>query len=319
VHTALTCGTDLKAFRRGHPVIPMPGPFGHEFSGFVTEVGKGVRRFREGDAIMAVHSAPCRSCQYCKRKLYNHCDHIMETKILGAFAEEILLPAHIVSQNVFPKPSHLSFSEAAMLEPLACVVHGLEMLGTKRDGYALIIGAGPIGLLHLLLLKKRGFSVAVMDTNRARLAIAKNLGADRTITAEDGQLLRTLSPRKEILRRTKTDRIGMFDCVFECTGSRDVWEESVTYVRKGGTVILFGGCPSGTSVTYDAGRLHYDEITLRGVFHFRPEDVKKAYDLLCGSKVGVLPLVSGCFPLSRIQHVFELLSKGKGIKYAIIP
>jgi len=99
IKAALTCGTDLKAFRRGHPMIPMPGIFGHEFSGIVADVGKGVKGFKEGDEIMAVHSAPCLECRYCKKKLYNLCEKIMDIKVLGAFAEYILLPPHIVKQN----------------------------------------------------------------------------------------------------------------------------------------------------------------------------------------------------------------------------
>jgi L-iditol 2-dehydrogenase len=110
-----------------------------------------------------------------------------------------------------------------------------------------------------------------------------------------------------------------FDYVFECTGVPEVWESSVNYVRKGGTVILFGGCKPGTKVTYDAGKLHYDEITLKGVFHFTPVDVKKAYRLLCEKKIRVSKLISGRYPLRHTQKAFDKLSKGVGIKYAIIP
>jgi L-iditol 2-dehydrogenase len=112
--------------------------------------------------------------------------------------------------------------------------------------------------------------------------------------------------------------IDNFDYVFECTGIPDVWESSVRYLRRGGTVILFGGCKSGTKATYDTESLHYDEITLRGTFHYTPSDVKKAYRLLGAGRIKVSPLISGRFGLKDTQRVFELLSKGKGIKYAII-
>jgi len=305
---ALTCGTDLKAYTRGHPVIPMPGVFGHEFSGVVSNVGKGVRGFREGDEIMAVHSAPCLSCRYCEKRLYNLCENIMSAKVLGAFAEYILLPPHIVAQNVFHKPKNLSFEEAAFLEPLSCVVHAMEPLSIQRGETALIIGAGPIGLLHLLLLKEKGARVAMMDINRTRLATAKKFGAEKTCRTE----------KVMNLSRTFTNGMG-FDYVFECTGIPEVWKASVHYVRRGGTVILFGGCKSGTTVTYDTGRIHYDEITLKGVFHFTPQDVKKAYELLCSRRLKVSRLISGRYPLEKIQTAFRNLSKGRGIKYAIIP
>ncbi|MGO9378262.1 MAG: alcohol dehydrogenase catalytic domain-containing protein [Dissulfurispiraceae bacterium] len=119
IKAALTCGTDLKAFLRGHPLIPMPGLFGHEFSGIIEETGKGVRKLKVGDEVMAVHTAPCLACKFCTKKLYNLCENIMNTKILGAFAEHIVIPQHILRQNVYIKPPHLSFEEAAFLEPRA--------------------------------------------------------------------------------------------------------------------------------------------------------------------------------------------------------
>jgi L-iditol 2-dehydrogenase len=187
IKAALTCGTDLKAFLRGHPLIPMPGVFGHEFSGIVTEVGKGVRRFKEGDAVMAVHTAPCLECIYCKKRLFNLCGKIMHTKVLGAFAEYIMLPSHIVRQNVFHKPKNLSFEEAAFLEPLSCVVHSVEPLRIKKGDSVLIIGAGPIGLLHVLLLKRKGAKVAVADIKKERVQIAKKIGADFAIRTPSPQ------------------------------------------------------------------------------------------------------------------------------------
>ncbi|MEW6408620.1 MAG: zinc-binding dehydrogenase [Nitrospirota bacterium] len=308
VKAALTCGTDLKAFSRGHPVIPMPGVFGHEFSGIVAAVGKGVKRFKKGDEIMAVHSAPCLKCSYCKKRLYNLCEKIMDTKVLGAFSEYILLPPHIVRQNVLHKPKNLTFSEAAFLEPLSCVVHGMHDLNIKKGDKALIIGAGPIGLLHLLLLKNRGADVIITGLEKRRLSLAKSLGAASAITPD----------RLKNAVDKFTDGSGV-DYVFECTGQPDVWQSSVDYVRRGGTVILFGGCKSGTTVTYDTGRLHYDEITLRGVFHFTPDDVRKAYRFLKDRRIPVSRLISGTFRLEDTTKAFQKLMRGQGLKYAIIP
>ncbi len=361
IKAALTCGTDLKAFKRGHPVIPMPGVFGHEFSGIVAEAGKGARGFKVGDEIMSVHSAPCLECNYCRKKLYNLCENIMYTKILGAFAEYILLPFHIVRQNVFHKPKYLSFEEAAFLEPLSCVVHGMESLNIKKGDYVLVIGAGPIGLLHLLLLKEKEAKVAVTDKHDKKLQIAKKLNADLIFSSDisyspspaplpsrEGNLSGHTWLKKEIISDRVSSRESLFkeympsplvgegkgegdiklnkftnnigfDYIFECTGMPEVWEASVHYVRRGGTVILFGGCKSGTRVTYDTERLHYDEITLKGTFHYTPSDVKKAYELLRARKINVSSLISGRYPLGQTQKAFDKLSKGIGIKYAIIP
>jgi L-iditol 2-dehydrogenase len=307
IKAALTCGTDLKAFLRGHPMIPMPGVFGHEFSGVIEKVGKGVKNFKIGDEVMAVHSAPCHKCIYCKKRLYNLCENIMETKVLGAFSEYILLPTHIVKENLFHKPSNISFEEAAFLEPLSCIVHGIKKVDIKKDDTVLIIGAGPIGLLHIPLIKLKGAKVIITALEQERLKLAESLGADRAI-----------SPL-EIDKTVKdlTDSIGV-DFVFECTGQLRVWESAINYVRKGGNIILFGGVKRGTKVTYDTYRLHYDEITLKGVFHFTPEDVKEAYKLL-KETISVTPLISGEFSLKDLPFALKKLSEGEGIKYAIIP
>ncbi len=307
IAASLTCGTDLKAFLRGHPMIPMPGVFGHEFSGTIERRGKGVRGFKEGDDVMAVHSAPCLECRYCVKKLYHLCENIMDRKVLGAFAEYILLPEPIVKQNLFHKPPHLSFEEAAFLEPLSCVVHGMSGLPIRKGDTILIIGAGPIGLLHLLMAKSMGADVMVTGLEEDRLQKALLLGANMVTTPSE------LSAAVEQF----TNGLGV-DFVFECTGQRDVWEHSVDYLRRGGTVILFGGCKKGTKATYDTYRLHYDEITLKGVFHFTPRDVRKAYEYLNAS-LKVSPLISHRYPFKDLAVALEQLSKGQGIKYAILP
>jgi len=308
VKAALTCGTDLKAFLRGHSLIPMPGPFGHEFSGVVAARGKGVRRFKEGDAVMSVHSAPCLNCAFCAKGLFNLCENIMVSKVLGAFSEYILIPRHVVSQNVFKKPESLGFQEAAFLEPLSCVVHSVEPLNIKLNDTALIIGAGPIGLLHLMLLKHKGAKVMITGLEQERLETAAKLGADAVFHPS------------ETAARVGDFSHGMgVDYVFECTGQPDVWESSVNYVRRGGTVVLFGGCKKDTNVTFSAERLHYDEITLKGIFHFTPRDVKKAFLLLKNNEVDVKQLITATCSLREVASVFPLLAKGKGIKYAVVP
>jgi L-iditol 2-dehydrogenase len=308
IKAALTCGTDLKAFLRGHTLIPMPGLFGHEFSGVIEETGKGVKGFKPGDEVMSVHTAPCRVCRYCAKKLYNLCENIMNTKILGAFAEHIVIPRHILKQNVYLKPSHLSFEEAAFLEPLSCVVHGMSGLNIKRGDSVLILGSGPIGLLHMLLAKLKGAKVTITGLERERLQLAKTLGADEI--PAPSMLVENIE--------SMTGGLG-FDYVFECTGQLEVWENAVNYVRRGGTVILFGGCKQGTIVTYDTYRIHYDEITLKGIFHFTPADVREAYKLLSSGAIKVDQLVSGRYSLENIREPFERLSRGEGIKYALIP
>ncbi|GAB5045883.1 zinc-dependent alcohol dehydrogenase [Thermodesulfovibrio sp. TK110] len=303
VKVALTCGTDLKAYLRGHPLIPMPGPFGHEFSGVIEELGKGVNGFKIGDAVMLVHTAPCGKCQYCKQGLFNLCDTLTKEMMLGAFAEYIVVKERVVKQNMFHKPENVDFDEAAFLEPLSCIVHGVKSLNPKKEDKVFIIGTGPVGLLFLQVLKSMGISVAVMGRNRNKLALAESLGADKIYISGDNPL-------------DFTDGFG-FDSVVECTGQKEIWLKSINYVRKGGTVLLFGGLKAGTEVCYDAARLHYDEITLKGAFHYNPDDVKDAAKLIQSKKLKLKELITDKLPLSEISLAFEKLSRGEGVKYLI--
>ena len=323
IKASLTCGTDLKAYLRGHNLIPMPGPFGHEFSGVVAAAGRGVKKFRKGDAVMAVHTAPCYKCPYCEKGLYNLCENIMGSKVLGAFGQYILLPEHIVAVNTFKKPEALSFEEAAFLEPLSCVVHGVERVLAaasqrkasskkskntikKAEGTALIFGAGPIGLLHLLLLKARGVRVAMCALESSRLKLSKRLGAEAVFKPErlPERFFSGFAP------------LGA-DYVIECTGRKEVWESAPRYARRGGVIMLFGGLKEGSPVVFSSSRIHYDELALVASFHFCPEDVRRAYRLLAERRVDVSPLISGVCALAGAESAFKRLAAGKGIKYVI--
>ncbi len=311
VSTALTCGTDLKAFLRGHPKMPMPTLFGHEFSGDIAAAGAGVRGFREGDAVMAVPTAPCKTCYYCRHKQENLCTIIMDTMVLGAYAEYVKLPAPVVETNMFHKERQLPYSEAALLEPLSCVVHAIDRLAPRPDDRVLIIGAGAISLLHLLVLKSIGVEeVLVLGRRQHRAQAAVDLGASVLLASD------AAAACEQVLEAT--DGRGA-DIVIECTGQPQVWEQAVHYVRRGGTVVLFGGCPSGTSVTFDTGRLHYDQITLMSPFHFTPRDVRKAQRMLSERRIDGRPLISGTYTFPDLDQVLTLLQQGQGIKYALIP
>jgi L-iditol 2-dehydrogenase len=311
VSTALTCGTDLKAFLRGHPKMPMPTLFGHEFAGDIAFAGRGVRDFREGDPVMAVPTAPCKTCFYCRHEQENLCTPMMDNMVLGAYAEYVKLPAPVVETNTFPKGRSLGYAEAALLEPLSCVVHAIERLKFRRDDRVLIIGAGAISLLHLLVLKARGVEdVMILGRRQYRAQAAVDLGAN-VLLAQDPE-----GARAQVL--DATDGRGA-DVVIECTGQLAVWEQAIHYARRGGTVVLFGGCPTGTRVSFDTARLHYDQITLMSPFHFTPRDVQKAHRLLTDGTVDGKPLISGTYAFHELDQVLSLLQQGHGIKYALVP
>ncbi|TAM58328.1 alcohol dehydrogenase [bacterium] len=315
VRAALTDGTDLKAFRRGHPKMPMPTPFGHEFSGDVAAVGSGVERFSEGDAIMAVHSAPCGRCYWCHADQENLCVELMETKILGAYAQQILVPRHIVARNAFVKPAALPYEHAAFLEPLACVVHSVELCAPRAGDLAIVLGAGGFGLLHVALLRTLGVRVAVVGRGTARLALARASGAEwvREVTLERESVNGVRAFVEEISGGRGADR------VIECTGQVEGWHAGLALARRGGVVSLFGGPAPGSTVYVDTSRLHYDQISVLSPFHFRPRDVRRAYELLAGGAIDVSALISGRSGLEGIEGVFARLQRGEGVKYAVLP
>ncbi|MEZ6186435.1 MAG: alcohol dehydrogenase catalytic domain-containing protein [Planctomycetota bacterium] len=314
VDLALTCGTDIKTYQRGHPKLPFPTPLGHEYTGTVARVGSGVRVVREGDPIVAAPSAPCGTCSRCARGLENLCQHIDgSTMAFGAFADYLLLPAHVVRRNVFLRPQGLPLATCALLEPLACVVAGVERLDLTGKDTALVMGAGPIGLLYVSLLKRRGLEVLLLGKRPRRLDAGRALGADRVLDlgALEGDPVQAV--------RDATGGEG--PCVVvECVGRPQAWEQAVGMVRAGGEVLFYGGCPGGSTVALDTRRVHYDALTLKGAFHFTPGDVRRALDLLVSGRLDLEPLVTGRTPLSRIGETLEALSSGADeVKLAVVP
>lgn len=303
VHSATTCGTDLKAFKRGHSQIPMPGGFGHEYSGVVAVAGPGAK-FKEGQAIMGVHSAPCGKCYWCERGQENLCDTIMSSKVLGSYAEYLLIPQRIVNKNVYEKPENISFDVASLLEPYSSVAQGILELKDVicEDASVLIIGPGAIGLLFVAALKEVGVAnVTVAGRNPERLKVAEAFGA-KTVLIEEA------------------DMVGRgFDIVIECTGQVEVWEKSIDYVRRGGTLMLFGGCAPGTKVSFDTKRVHYDQISILSPFHFGTQAVRQARIWILNSKTDLNLLISGERKLEEGVTVFQDLDAGKGIKFVFRP
>ena len=311
VRAALTCGTDLKNFLRGHPKFPVPMLLGHEFAGDIAAVGSRVRGLHEGDPVMLAPTAPCGMCFHCVREQENLCPQVMETMVHGAYAEYVKVPGHIVRTNLYAKPRTLPYEQAALLEPLSCVLHAVEPLRLRADDTVVLIGAGAFSLLHLLLLRVRGAGRIVLITRGAqRAALAESLGADVVISGG------VEHARDAVL--DLTDGRGA-DVVVECTGQVAVWELAPALARSGGQVVLFGGCPSGSVMRMDTGRLHYDQLSLLSPFHFTPRNVRSAYELLSSGALDAGALISGSYPLEDLLEAFTRLQRGEGAKFAIIP
>src|SRR6202034_1634695 len=273
VGAALTCGTDLKVFRRGYHarMIVPPALFGHELAGTVVEAGEGVTDFAPNDRVVALNSAPCGECYFCSRGQENLCDDLLFNN--GAYAEFIRIPERIVAKNTLVVPDNVPLEHAALTEPLACAVHGFEDSSPRKGDVVAVVGDGPLGLMILHVAALAGYETIAIVKHDGQVEAARQLGA--------AHVVQTTSIRKAIKEtRALTPKNRGVDIAIEDVGVPDAWEEAVEMVRKGGTVNFFGGCAVGTRVNLDTNRIHYSDITLRATFHHTPAICRKALDLI---------------------------------------
>jgi L-iditol 2-dehydrogenase len=308
IERALAGGTDRKAFARGHPQIPMPGPFGHRYAGTVAALGDGAPPLAVGQPVMGVHSAPCLACELCRKGRRNLCPDVMKEKVLGAFGQYLCVPATVARQNLFPRPPRLGADCATLLEPLACVVHGLELFDWRGVERVLVLGLGSMGLLFAQLLPHyTNASRAGAGRHAHRVEFARRFGLSPVYDVADGPLSQILSPSER------------FDCVIECTGRLEGWREAFDRTAPGGQVLLFGGVPRDAVFPMDSYRLHYEEVRVVGSFHFAPRDVVIARDHLLEGAMELDALISGCLPLTRLPEALAALQAGDALQFAIDP
>ncbi|MGA4506569.1 zinc-dependent alcohol dehydrogenase [Propionibacteriaceae bacterium G1746] len=315
IKAAATCGTDLKSYRRGHPTLfpTLPARFGHEFSGVVTEVGEGVEKFAVGDRVVAANTAPCGACWACTIGRESLCENLQYLN--GAFAEQIVVPKAIVDRNTYKLPDSLAFEAAAPLEPLSTVVHGMHESGIALGDTVVVNGAGPIGQMFLKLAQLRGASVIVADRSEGRLQQALEAGAAHVVNLSG---LETPQECADAVKPfTPGGRGG--DVVIEAVGLPQVWEQAVLQLRPGGTAVLFGGTPKNAPFTLNSSDMHYNEYTIKGVYHHQPRFVQIAVELLGNGKFDGMSLVTEVRPLEALVDSLEDMSKGLGSKYILRP
>jgi L-iditol 2-dehydrogenase len=320
VSAALTCGTDLKVFRRGYhaKMIQPPALFGHELAGVVAEVGDGVTNFRVGERVVPINSAPCGHCYFCKRGQENLCEDLLFNN--GAYAEYIRISARIVAKNTLVVPEHVSLEHAALTEPLACALHGLEESNPRRGDLVAVIGGGPLGLMIMHVAALSGCHVIAVVKHDAQVQAAKALGVAQVIQTSLAQdvvgAVRQLTP----------NRRGV-DIAIEAVALPETWQQAVGMVRNGGVVNFFGGPEAGTTVAIDTNRLHYGDLTLKATFHHTPAICRRAFALIAGGKFQADRFITGHAQLANLKEAFaELLDRGSDhgrsgncIKTAILP
>lgn len=316
IGAALTCGTDLKVYRRGYHAMMLKPPivFGHELAGIVAETGPGAR-FALGDRVLPMNSAPCDTCFFCERGQQNLCEHLLFNN--GAYAQYLRIPARIVEKNTLLVPPDLPFEHAALTEPLACVVHGFRETEAHAGDTMVVIGAGPIGLMFIHVAALHGMRVIAVAKRADQVAAARRLGASEVVRIREG--LDTVAAVRAL-----TDGKRGADVVVEAVATPATWEQAVAMVRKGGVVNLFGGPPKGTAVALDTNRLHYGDITLKASFHHTPVACRAAFDLLATGRFHSADFITRTARLDEIPAIFARMmtrsaEKRADIKTAIFP
>ena len=314
VAAATTCGTDVKSYRRGHPLLfqRTPTGFGHEVSGVVASTGRGVTQCAEGDAVVVANSAPCLQCYYCQRHRFSLCEHLLFLN--GAYAEYLLVPEPIVHQNLYKIAPSTSFIAAALTEPLACALHGVDACSIVPGDTVIILGSGPLGLLLAAVASLQGARIIMAGHGAERLALARSFGAQAVLDVSNFSLA---AQRDRLLAETEAGQGA--DIVIEAVGTPETWTLATQVVRPGGLVNFFGGCPSGTSVNLATHSLHYGELTLKGVFHHTPAYFAQALDLIQEKRIDVEALITARLPLTSALDALQLLLQKRGVKYALIP
>ena len=322
IKAALTCGTDLKVFKRGYhaKMIVPPAVFGHELAGTICEISPEPRAvdgsptpprppgtWKVGDRVVVANSAPCGNCFHCQNHQENLCDDLLFLN--GAYAESIVVPARLVEKNLLCLKDETAFRDAALTEPLACVVQGIEDTRLRAGQNVLVIGAGPIGLMFVALANHLGCNVAIAGRGEARLRVAQELGAAEVIDVGAGGAIEPT--------RGAGGAKG-YDVVIEAVGKPETWEAAVRLVRKGGTVNFFGGCPAGTSVSLDTALIHYSNLTLLASFHHTPRTIRRALEFIESGIIRAKDFVNGECALDELPGLFSSMAAGNRVVKTLV-
>jgi L-iditol 2-dehydrogenase len=309
--------TDRKVYLRGHhPMIKIPGLFGHEWAGTIVEVGPGAEAgWRPGQRVVAANSAPClpeeRLCRQCRRGRVSMCENIQYNN--GAFAPYILVPSRVVRINLHEIPADVPAERVVLTEPLACVIHAVRRVPIHQLDTVVILGVGPMGLFWVNTLRRRygpDLAIVSLDHQDDRLAVAKSMGVSHGLNSSGGNA-------RELLRAA----IGRpdADVVVESVGSLEAHREALGLVGRGGTLISFGGVATGQILPVDIGRLHYEEISILPIYHHTPADVAEAVRQLVTGQVPVERIITARLPLSELRRALQMVGDRTTLRTILTP
>ena len=320
VRTCSTCGTDAKIFRFGHHHISLPRVLGHEVAGEITAVGSGVSdqegdRWSEGDRVQIIAAIPDGVCFFCRRGQHTVCEDLESIgyQYDGGFAQFMRVPAKVLSvDGVNRVPEHVPFEQASLTEPLACVLNGQELAQVGEGDSVVILGAGPIGCLHVRLARARGArTVVLVDVNQGRLDLAARAEPDASIDSTKDDPIDAV--------RKMTDGRGA-DVVITATGVGVAQEQALEMTAPRGRLSLFGGLPRDDStIRFDSNLVHYGELSVFGAYGSAPRHNREALSLIADGKVRVDDLITHRMPLADVNRAIETVMSGEGLKVVIEP
>jgi len=316
VRACSTCGTDVKISRSGHPNMTPPQIMGHEIAGEIVAIGDGVDGWTVGDRVQVIAAIPDGTCPDCLAGHQSICPNqlSMGYQFPGGFAEYMIVPRQVLAvDGVTRIPDELSYAEASLAEPLACVLNGQELARVGQGDTVVVIGSGPIGCLHVRLARARGArTIILIDLNAERLAAAAALVHPDLTVATDAQ-----DPVAAVLDATGGRGA---DVVITAAASGAAQEQGLTMLARRGRLSLFGGLPKDApTITIDSNLVHYRELTIVGVNGSTPAHNKKALELISSGAVPVDDLITHRLPLDQVLEGIEIVARGEAIKVTIEP
>ncbi|MDR2434039.1 MAG: alcohol dehydrogenase catalytic domain-containing protein [Treponema sp.] len=314
VHSCAVCGSDIRIFHHGNSRVNPPQILGHESSGEVVEAGANVTRFKKGDRVALGADVPCGECSFCEAGIGNNCqiNYAMGYQFAGSFAEYVLLNKIVVNYGpVHHIPEGLSCDEAALAEPLACVLNAVELTNIRLGDTVVIVGAGPIGCMIIPIVYMSGASkVIVVQRSRPRLENARRFGADTCICASEED------PIKRVLE--ETGGLGA-DVIFTANSSPQSHADALKMAKNRARINLFGGLPADSSVTMETNIIHYKELCVMGAHGSLPRHHRQALDLIAAGRPDIKPFISHHFALDDIKAAFETAEGHKGMRVIVRP
>jgi L-iditol 2-dehydrogenase len=308
------CGSDLRRWKEGPVPNTPPLIAGHEIAGEVVEAGAGASDYRAGDRLALAPDVHCGRCYYCQRGLYNLCDQLHLVGITpgypGGFAEYMLVSVEILRNGIVHRiPEGMTFEQAALAEPCSSVLACHVLAGTSLGDTVLVMGAGPIGCLHIAIAKARGARVLLSEPSAVRRQMAQAFQPDWIVDPNSEDLAQRVS--------AATGGVGV-DIAICANPVAATHTQAVEVVRKRGKVVLFGGLPKASPLTsLDANRIHYGEIEVLGSFSYHPTMHALALDVIRQGLVNADQVITHRMPLDEINRAFHTASSGEALKVMV--